>query len=312
METGNRKPKIVVVCGPTASGKTAAAVALAEVFGGEIIGADSMQVYRTMDIGTAKPTPEECARVPHHMIDIVDPDEPFDAERYTVMAREADAEIRSRDLNPVVAGGTGLYIKAFIHGLFQQPPVDRRIKDRLKSEAETLGIHALHDRLVRLDPETAARTHPNDAYRILRALEVIEASGHPLSEYHSVHRFRDRPFDVFKIGLHLDRETLYERINRRAEAMVDNGLLQEVSRLLDRGYPADLKSMQSLGYRHMAAYLQGRSTLDEAVRTLKRDTRRYAKRQMTWFRADTDIVWINPENIRDTYRSIRSFFQSPA
>jgi len=312
MDLDNLKPKVIVVCGPTASGKTAFAIELAEALNGEIISADSMQVYRYMDIGTAKPTAEERLRIPHHMIDVVDPDEPFDAEKYTAMARGAIAGTRTRNLIPFVAGGTGLYIKALVHGLFQLPPMDTEIRVQLKAEAEALGIHSLYQRLTRLDPESAARIHRNDTYRILRALEVYELTGRPLSEFQHTHRFGDSPFDVLKIGLRMEREILYQRIDRRVDAMVDAGLVEEVKGLLDRGYTADLKSMQSIGYRHMGDYLQGRTPWDEAVRTLKRDTRRFAKRQMTWFRADPDIIWMNPEHITSASRLVRKFLNKTA
>jgi len=310
MDRQNRKPKIVVICGPTASGKTAFAIDLGEALKGEIISADSMQVYRQMDIGTAKPTADELSRVAHHMIDVVNPDEPFDAERYASMARSAVTDILSRNLTPFVAGGTGLYIKTLVHGLFQTRPMDMEIRNRLKREAETLGIHSLYRRLTRLDPDTAARIHRNDLYRILRALEIHELTGRPLSEFHRAHGFGGSPFDVFKIGLHMDRETLYGRIDRRVDAMIDAGLVEEVRGLMDGGYPADLKSMQSIGYRHMGAYLSGQMPWEEVVRTLKRDTRRYAKRQLTWFGREEDIRWVDPEQPGDVVRSVERFLNN--
>lgn len=301
------KPKIVVICGATGLGKTASSIQAAQALGAEIIGADSMQVYRHMDIGTAKPTPSERAKVPHHMIDVVDPDEPFDAARYCQEARTIAQRLHTAGILPLVVGGTGLYIKALLYGLFEEGPSDLAVRSRLKSELELTGSGLLHDRLARLDPEAAARIHPNDSYRILRALEVREATGKSISAYHGSHRFGDEPFQVLKIGLSTDRQVLYDRIDRRVDAMIEAGLLDEVRGLLERGYGAHLKPMQSIGYRHMADFLEGRRSWEESVRTMKRDTRRYAKRQMTWFRADPGIAWMEPERTDEIASAIRDF-----
>lgn len=290
------KPKLVVVCGPTAAGKTAFAIELAEALGGEIVGADSMQVYRMMDIGTAKPDVDELSRAPHHMIDIVDPDEPFDAERYASLAREAVAGIAARGRVPIVAGGTGLYIRTLLHGLFRAAPVDPELRRRLQKEASANGAPSLHRRLERADPEAAGRIHPNDRQRVIRALEVFASTGRPLSRFQRSHAFADCPYEAFKIGLKMDRKRLYERIDRRVEAMIEAGFVDEVRGLIDRGYAVGLKSMQSLGYRHMGAYLSGGMPWQEALRTMKRDTRRYAKRQLTWFGGEDDILWTPPQN----------------
>jgi tRNA dimethylallyltransferase len=305
-----QKPKIVVICGPTAVGKTSFAIELAEAAGGEIVSADSMQVYRQMDIGTAKPTGDELSRMAHHMIDVANPDEPFDAEKYASMAREAVNDILARHRTPFVAGGTGLYIKTLVHGLFRTRPMEMEIRNRLKKEAEAVGTHSLHRRLVRLDSAAAARIHPNDLYRVLRALEVLELTGRPLSEFHRAHAFAGSPFNVFKIGLCLERKTLYGRIDRRVDAMIDDGFVEEVRGLIDQGYPVSLKSMQSIGYRHMGAYLSGHMPWQEAVRTMKRDTRRYAKRQLTWFGKETDIQWANPERPDDVSPQLERFLVS--
>ena len=296
-----------MICGPTASGKTAFAIEVALAFSGEIVGADSMQIYRYMDVGTAKPTPEERSKVHHHMIDVADPDEPFDAEKYASSARRVIEGLHSGKHLPVVAGGTGLYIKALTQGLFTMPRIDSDIRKGLKAIAEQKGISALHDRLQRQDPASAARIHRNDVHRILRALEVYEHTGKPLSELQQIHRFSDRPFRVNKIGLRMERERLYQRIDRRTDRMIDAGLLDEVRGLVERGYAPELKSMQSIGYRHMCDYLLGRITWEEAVRTLKRDTRRYAKRQMTWFRADPEIRWMDPEDLSSAISLVKQF-----
>ncbi len=307
MMSSTAKPKIIVICGPTGIGKTSVAIELARHFKGQIIGADSMQIYKFMDIGTAKPTAEEQARVVHHMVDIVAPDESFDAAQYAETAREIIAELCEHRILPFVVGGTGLYIKALLYGLFDEDISNPQIREKLKTEAQTLGIDTLHQRLCRLDPETARRLHPHDTYRILRALEVVEASGKPISRHHREHGFAVQPFDALQIGLQMERELLYERINQRVDAMFAAGFLDEVKNILARGYAADLKAMQSIGYRHLVDTIQGRISLAECLRTLKRDHRRYAKRQLTWFNANPEIVWKNPEQIEEMIRSVDRF-----
>lgn len=306
----SEKPNIVVVCGPTGIGKTATAISLAEAYGGEIVGADSMQIYREMEIGTAKPTAEEQARVPHHMVDIIPPDIPFDAARYEKMAREIVYDLHGRGKLPVIAGGTGFYIKALTQGLFDTIPHDPDIRQRLQEEAETLGGEALHERLAACDPEIARRLHPNDTFRVIRALEVFETTGRPLSDHHEDHRFEGRPFRQLKIGLTIPREVLYSRINTRVDLMLRAGLLDEVRCLLEKGYSPDLKSMQSIGYRHMADFLLDRLPWEEAVRTMKRDTRRYAKRQMVWFKADPEVHWFSPDQLPEMRRLVDGFLSS--
>jgi len=226
------KPKIIVICGPTAMGKTGTAITLAEGLNGEIIGADSMQIYQWMDIGTAKPTPDEQARIPHHMIDIADPAEHFDAQTYVRMAREVLEDLFARGATPFVVGGTGLYIKALLHGLFEVGPADVDVRKRLHRQMNTHGSDFLHRRLSRVDPEAAACLHPNDTYRMIRALEVYEITGKNISEYHKTHRFKENPFRVLKIGLQMDREQLFTRINRRVDDMIAAGFLEEVQNLL--------------------------------------------------------------------------------
>jgi tRNA dimethylallyltransferase len=284
-------------------------IRLAEKLGGEIISADSMQIYRTMDIGTAKPTAAEQSRVPHHLIDIVDPDEDFDAVQFAKMARGKVMQLHQKGVMPVVVGGTGLYIKALLQGLFQSNPVDPGVRERLTQEAEENGSSALHARLKQLDPDTAGRLHPNDAYRIVRALETIEATGRSISEHHQDHGFADEPFHALKIGLQMDREKLYDRIDRRVDLMIETGLVDEVKKLLGMGYNADLKSMQSIGYRHMAAFIEGQLPWDECLRTLKRDTRRFAKRQFTWFGADQQIRWYEPNQLNEIFGLVEGFLE---
>jgi tRNA dimethylallyltransferase len=304
------KPQVIIICGPTGVGKTTVAIDLAQHLEGQIIGADSMQIYKFMDIGTAKPTTQERARVVHHMVDFVQPDKPFDAAQYAEMAREKIIELDRQGITPIVVGGTGLYIKALLHGLFDDRVSDPQIRRRLKSEAGDHGIRSLYDRLSSLDPDTAERLHPNDSYRILRALEVIEATGQAISRHHLKHGFFDRPFESLKIGLNLDRAILYERINRRVDVMISAGFLDEVKSLLARGYAANLKPMQSIGYRHMVDYIEGRLSWAECIQTLKRDHRRYAKRQLTWFRADPEIIWKEPRQVEELKLRVENFMSN--
>jgi len=301
------KSAVIVICGPTGIGKTSAAIAIATRYNGEIIGADSMQIYRQLDIGTAKPTRAEQSRIPHHMVNIAEPDESFDASRYLHLAREIVSSLHDRGVVPLVVGGTGLYIKALLYGLFEAEKPDERIRQRLKAEAESVGGEEMHRRLGRIDPEAAGRIHLHDTVRIIRALETYEQTGQTLTAYHRRHGFPDSPYRVLKIGLNMEREMLYERINQRVNLMVAENLVEEVKTLMNMGYSENLKSMQSLGYRHMVDYLQGRLDWQEAVRTMKRDTRRYAKRQLTWLRADPQIVWTTPERIDELYPKIDSF-----
>jgi tRNA dimethylallyltransferase len=309
MDPEGIKPRVVVICGPTALGKTSAAVQLAEIFDGEIVGADSMQIYKHMDIGTAKPTAREQARVKHHMIDIIDPDERFDARLYAVMARETIEKLYYRNKVPFVVGGTGFYIKALLHGLFNVEATGGNFRNGLKKEAEIHGDAFLYSRLCRQDPEAAKKIHPNDTYRIIRALEVHKMTGKTLSGFHKAHGFNDHPFVVLKIGLHIRREILYDRINKRVDIMIDSGLVDEVKRLLAMGCSPELKSMQSIGYRHIVDFIKGNRSWEETVSTLKRDTRRYAKRQLTWFRADPEVIWKAPDALEDIKDRIIGFLK---
>lgn len=311
-ESGNlgHRQKIVVICGPTGIGKTDISIRLAEAFGGEIVGVDSMQVYRHMDIGTAKPGKEELARVRHHMIGVVDPAVPYDAARYAADARAATALIHKQNKIAFVVGGTGLYIKALIHGLFESRSSDPDLREKLNHEAETRGGDWMYRRLISVDPDAAGRIHPNDAYRIIRAIEIYELTGRPMSKVQQSHGFLENIFDAFKICLGIERDVLYERINRRVDIMLEQGLEDEVRGLLERGYSRALKPMQSIGYRHMTDLIDGRMTDDEAVRTMKRDTRRYAKRQFTWFRKDSEMVWVSPDRFDEIRERIATFLGS--
>jgi tRNA dimethylallyltransferase len=301
--------KLVIIQGPTASGKSDLAVLLAEKTGAEIVNADSMQVYRRMDIGTAKPSGELRRRVPHHLVDLVDPDQPFSAADFRRAAEKSIENLHARGKHIIVCGGTGLYIRALTKGLAESPGGDESVRRELRELAARCGGEELHRRLSLVDPVSASRLHPNDQLRIIRALEVYRLTGKTISGMQRNHGFADNSFHCLKIGLKLEREALYRRIDNRVEWMIGNGLVEEVRDLLDSGYSPSLKSMRSLGYRHICEYLTGGASLQEAVDFMKRDTRRYAKRQMTWFNQDTEINWIEyPENVAIIVQNVIDFF----
>jgi tRNA dimethylallyltransferase len=302
-------PSLIIIAGPTGIGKTETVLKLAEPLGAEVISADSMQVYKRMDIGTAKPTPEEQARVRHHMIDVVEPDEPFNAAQFREMAEPIIHGLHSSGKPVFVAGGTGLYIKVLTQGILLCPEGNEEIRQRLTDQADTLGSEVLFERLRAVDPAGAESIHPNDTYRIIRALEVFELTGRPFSEHHDIHRFKEIPYRTLKIALTMDRAILYERIERRVDRMLKQGLLDEVQGLLDDGFSPGLKSMQSIGYSHAVKFLRGKFSFDEMVHTLKRDTRRYAKRQFTWFKADPEMTWLEPGEIDGMRKMVNVFLQ---
>lgn len=281
---------LVVICGPTAAGKTAASLVLGERLGAEIIAADSRTVYRGMDIGTAKPTRAERARVPHHCLDLVDPDEVMTLAAYRQAAARAIAEIRARGRIPLLVGGTGLYIRAVIDG-FTIPAVapDRALRARLERD-ELREPGRLHARLLQVDPVAAARIHPRNVRRLIRALEVYEHTGRPIS---ALQRRSDDVGGAVQIGLTMDRPALHHRIDERVDRQLRAGLVEEVQELLRRGFDPALPAMQGLGYKEIVPYLQGRAGLADAVAQLRRNTRRFAKRQYTWFRADARIRWLS-------------------
>jgi tRNA dimethylallyltransferase len=305
-----RKEKVIVICGPTGIGKTSLSLMLADEFRGAIVGADSMQIYKYMDVGTAKPSPAERSRIRHYMIDIIPPDSPFDAASYAKLAREEILKIQEQGRVPFVVGGTGFYIKALLHGLFDAKPADPAVRQRLKADAASYGSAYLYEKLANCDPEAISHIHPNDTYRVIRALEVYEISGKPMSEFQQAHGFADSPYEVLKIGLFIPRDQLYERIDHRVDKMVNDGLLNEVKNLLKMGFSEELRPMQALGYRHMAQYLKGRVPWDETIDLLKRDTRRYAKRQLTWFQKDPEMIWKSPDAHEEIGGLIRRFLYS--
>jgi tRNA dimethylallyltransferase len=287
----HNESKILVVVGPTASGKSDLALRLALELDAEIVNADSMQVYRGMDIGTAKPTPVQRAGVPHHLIDVAEPDRLFSAADFAEAADEAIRAITGRGKRVIVVGGTGLYIRALLKGLVDSPSGAGVIRKALQEEAAQLGNEAMLERLRQVDPELAARMHPNNMVRIIRALEVHRLTGVPLSRHQQEHAFIARRYDTLQIGISIDRKELYARIEERVERMLAEGLPAEVQGLLAQGYGRPLKAMRSIGYKEMTAYLAGELSMEEAVQLMKRNTRRYAKRQLTWFNADRDILW---------------------
>ncbi len=302
------RPRVVILVGPTGAGKSKLAIEWAEEFGGEIISADSMQVYRYMDIGTGKPTSSDQERVRHHLIDLVTPDRPFHAALYRTMGRKTIDQLHQDKKAIWVAGGTGLYIKSLIQGLFASPTIDPQVRESLKQETKERGTDVLYERLKKVDSKTALHLHPNDIFRIIRALEVFDSTGVPISFYREQHDFGERPYVTFKIGLEMNREMLYRRIDERVDRMLEEGFLQEVERLMEMGYGPELKPMQSLGYKQMVQFLMKEIGWDEAIRQMKRDTRRYAKRQLTWFKADPEIHWwVGSADQEKIFLEIKSF-----
>jgi tRNA dimethylallyltransferase len=290
-------PRVVVVTGPTAAGKTAIAIDLALRFGGEIVNADSMQVYRFLDIGTAKPSPEERAQVAHHVIDVVTPNVAYNAARYLQDSREAAAAIHSRGKTVFLTGGTGLYIRVFLEGIVGDAAPDAELRARLEREyshdVAAGDPERLHRRLAELDSGAAERIHPNDLRRIIRALEISQSGG-LASARRRAHGFADRPFRVLHLAIDPGREVLNARIDERCREMIDAGLLQEVRGLRERGYGPELPPLQSIGYRHLAAVADGLDTLGNALEAMQRDTRRFARRQRTWLRGVPDARWVDP------------------
>jgi tRNA dimethylallyltransferase len=301
---------LIIILGPTAVGKSACAFELAQRFGLEIINADSMQVYRGMDIGSAKPSPYERELVPHHLIDIRNPDEDFSAAQFRKEAHNIIVSLFQQGKQALVVGGTGLYIKALTRGLFPAPPADQGLREELKKKEESEGKGYLHRELEKVDPEAALRIHPNDTFRTIRALEIFHLTGTSISRQHQNHQFKECHFNILKIGLLRDREAIYHRIEERVDTMLSSGLLEEVDRLLKKGYAPTIKPFHSLGYKQILAYLQGVTSLEEAAQVIKRNTKHYAKRQLTWFRKDTEIEWFTlPRQSHGISEAVRKFLK---
>jgi tRNA dimethylallyltransferase len=292
MSDADRPSPVVVVLGPTATGKSALGMTLARRWGGEIVNADALQVYRGFDLGTAKPTLAERREVRHHLIDVLEPSRRFSAGEFARLARRAIEDVRGRGAVPIVVGGSGLYLRALLEGMSPIPRGDADLRRRLDERLEEDGLEVLYRELGERDPETASRLAPGDRQRILRALEVLEASGRPLSEWIREAPFGERRLDALRIGLTLPRSILYDRISGRVEQMLEGGWVEEVEKMLKQGIEPTVPAFQAIGYRQLVRYLAGEWTLEEAVADIVRATRQYAKRQMTWFRKEKDIRWI--------------------
>lgn len=285
--------RVGFVVGPTGAGKTALALDLAERLGAEIVNADSRQLYRGMDIGTAKSSGEEMRRVPHHLVDVRSPDEPVDVATFVGMTREAIDDIDRRGRRALVVGGSGLYLRVLRGGIFSGPPASPELRRELEAVAAQRGIAFLHDRLGEVDAPSASRIQRNDLYRIVRALEVYRLTGVPISVHQQRHRFATGPYESLTVGLRVARDQLYEAIDRRFEAMMAAGLVEEVRGLLERGYNPDRPPLATIGYREIARFIRGELEVGEAVEIACRASRRLAKRQLTWFRGDPAVVWVD-------------------
>jgi tRNA dimethylallyltransferase len=306
--TEKEKPMLIVVAGPTASGKSAAAVELARIIGGEIISADSMQVYRYMDIGSAKITQDEMMGVPHYLIDVADPTEEFDVVRYAHEAKAAISDIISRRKIPILCGGTGFYIQAVTRDIdFSETGALPAYREELTAYAAEHGNSALHEQLKNIDPVSYETIHPNNLKRVIRALEYYKETGMTISAHNEAERQRETPYDLHFFVLNDDRAVLYDRIDRRVDFMMAEGLYDEVMYLRQMGLTRDMVSMQGLGYKEMLDCMDGKCDIDEAVRILKRDSRHYAKRQITWFKREKDAVWIERADFGGDSKRIAEF-----
>ena len=296
--TANNKIKILAVVGSTASGKTALSIALAKALCGEVVSCDSMQIYRRMDIGTAKPAKEEMDGIVHHLLDFVEPDTPFSCAEYVSLAKKTVEEIHGREKTPVFCGGTGLYLDSFLRGGgFEETETDPALRESLFSFAAEYGNHALHERLAQVDPESAQAIHENNVKRVVRALEIFESTGVTKTEMDRRSRTPESPYDACVIGLrYQNRDILYDRIDRRVDMMLDAGLLEETKRLMEEGvFERNSTAAQAIGYKELLGYLRGEVDLAESVESLKRATRRYAKRQITWFGAKDYVRWVDAD-----------------
>ena len=291
--------RLLCLLGPTAVGKTEIAIQLAQRLNAEIISVDSRQIYKQMDIGTAKPTAEEQQAARHHLIDCVDISEPFSVADYQSLADAAIADIQNRGNQVLLVGGAGLYFRAIVDGLFEGPGADPLFRERLEQEVAQHGVDILHKRLHACDPESSERIHPNNVVRVIRALEVYELTGTPMSEHQQQWHQGDQRYPFGAFCLTMPRALLYRRIGQRVDVMLANGLITEVESLLAAGYARDTVALRSFGYKELIAYLDGKCTYMEAVEQLKRNTRRFAKRQLTWFRKDTRIEWIDRNSTPD-------------
>lgn len=292
---------LVVLTGPTAVGKTAVSIGFAKAVQGEIISADSMQVYRGMDIGSAKIGKEEMDGVPHHLLDILEPEEPFNVMRFQQLAKEAIGDIYDRGHIPILTGGTGFYIQSVLYDIAFTEETDMSVRKELEREVKERGAEYLHEKLAKVDPVTAENIHANNVKRVIRALEFYELNGYPLSEHNETERRKSSPYLFRYYVLNEPRETLYPKIEERVDHMLEMGLVAEVEALKNQGYTRDMVSMQGLGYKEILDYLMGVCTLEEAVDTIKKETRHFAKRQLTWFRREKEVTWVEKNNFADMW-----------
>ena len=291
-----KKKPLIILTGPTAVGKTKASIGLAKAIGGEIISADSMQVYKGMDIGSAKIRPEEMKGIRHYLVDVLEPSCEFHVVRFQQMAKQAMAEIYEKGKIPIVVGGTGFYIQALLYDIdFTENEEDTGYREELEALAKERGAEYLHEMLKEVDPESARQIHANNRKRVIRALEFYRLTGQKISEHNETERAKESPYEFCYFVLNDDRKKLYDRIEKRVDQMLEMGLLEEVTALKNKGYTKDMVSMQGLGYKEMLNYLNGECSYEEAVSILKRDTRHFAKRQLTWFRRERDVIWIEKE-----------------
>ncbi|MFU0827538.1 MAG: tRNA dimethylallyltransferase [Lachnoclostridium sp.] len=290
------KKPLIILTGPTAVGKSELSIELAKAIDGEIISADSMQVYKYMNIGTAKLTREEMGGIPHYLIDVLEPDEEFNVVKFKEYAIKYMDEIYAKGKIPIIVGGTGFYIQAVLYGIdFQETIEDTAYRKYLEAVYKKQGPEFLHEKLRQVDPASAAAIHPNNAKRIIRALEYYKQTGNPISEHNEEQRKKESPYNFCYFVLNQDRKVLYEKINRRVDQMMEKGLVEEVKFLLDKGLKPDIVSMQGIGYKEIIRYLTGECSLEEAVYIIKRDTRHFAKRQLTWFRREREVIWIEKD-----------------
>lgn len=291
------KRPLIILTGPTAVGKTKASIGLAKAVGGEIVSADSMQIYKDMNIGSAKITPEEMDGVVHYLVDELEPDEEFHVVRFQQMAKQALEQIYAKGKIPIVVGGTGFYIQALLYDIdFTDNQKEDGYRLTLEQEAARYGADYLHEKLRRVDEAAAKQIHKNNIKRVIRALEFYHETGRKISEHNEAERAKESPYQFAYFVLTDDRQKLYERIDRRVDQMMEQGLVEEVSALREKGYTRDMVSMQGLGYKEILDYLNGECTLEEAVYTIKRDTRHFAKRQLTWFKRERDVIWISKQD----------------
>ncbi len=301
--------KIIIICGPTGVGKTKLSIQLAKKLNGEIVVADSQAILKGFDIGTAKPTEVEQKQIPHHLINVAEYGEIFDAAKFSKLAEEAINDIFSRGKQPIISGGTGLYIKAILHGLMDAPKRDDEFRKKMQERIENEGLKTLYHELKKIDPTRAAEIHPNDAARIIRGLELYHLTKSTPSELAEHHQFQDEKYETLKIGLNLPREELYKRIDQRVLQMIEAGWVEEVRDLIQKGYDLIQSRTQTIGYSILAGYLKGNFSFEAAIEQIQKETRQLAKRQLTWFRGDKKIEWFHPTQLKEILKKSTEFLQ---